>query len=66
MSNGLLHDRHNVPALLVGRAGGRVEGNRHLQAAKDEPTANLLLGIADVMGAELETIGTATGRLSLT
>lgn len=65
MSNGLLHDRHNVPALLVGRAGGRIEGNRHIQAVKDEPSANLLLGIADVMGAEVETIGTATGRLSL-
>jgi hypothetical protein len=65
MSNGLVHDRHNVPALLVGLAGGRLAGNRHIQAGKDEPTANLLLGIADVMGAELESIGAATGRLAL-
>src|SRR5690606_40266538 len=65
MSNGLVHDRHNVPALLVGRAGGRLQGNRHIQAAEDEPTANLLLGMADVMGAEVETIGAATGRLVL-
>lgn len=63
MSNGLEHDRHNVPALLVGRAGGRLEGNRHIQATKDEPTSNLLLGIADMMGAELDTIGIATNRL---
>ncbi len=63
MSNGLLHDRHNVPALLVGRAGGRLEGNRHIKANEDEPTSNLLLGIADVMGAELDTIGIATNRL---
>jgi hypothetical protein len=65
MSNGLVHDRHNVPALLVGRAGGRLAGNRHIQAAEDEPTSNLLLGIADVMGAELDTIGIASGRLTL-
>lgn len=65
MSNGLLHDRHNVPALLVGSAGGRIEGNRHLQAGEDEPTSNLLLGIADVMGAEIETIGIATNRFVL-
>jgi hypothetical protein len=65
MSNGLVHDRHNVPALLVGRAGGRLVGNRHIQAAEDEPTSNLLLGIADVMGAELDTIGIANGRLTL-
>ena len=65
MSNGLLHDRHNVPALLVGGANGRIEGNRHIQATKDEPTSNLLLGIADVMGAEVETIGIATNRLTV-
>lgn len=65
MSNGLLHDRHNVPALLVGRAGGRVEGNRHIKTETDLPTSNLLLGISDVMGCELDTIGIATGRLLL-
>ncbi|MEI7950731.1 MAG: DUF1552 domain-containing protein [Gammaproteobacteria bacterium] len=63
MSNGLLHDRHNVPALLVGRAGGRLQGNRHLKAKEDEPTSNLLLGMADLMGAEVKTIGIATGRM---
>lgn len=65
MSNGLLHDRHNVPAVLVGGAGGRHQGNRHLQAREDEPTSNLLLGIADLMGAEVEHIGIADGRFSV-
>jgi hypothetical protein len=65
MSNGLLHDRHNVPALLVGKANGRLQGNRHLQAKEGEPTSNLLLGIADLMGAEVETIGIADGRFVL-
>ena len=65
MSNGLEHDRHNVPALLVGRAGGRLEGNRHIKANEDEPTSNLLLGIADMMGAELDTSGIATNRLAI-
>jgi hypothetical protein len=65
MSNGLLHDRHNVPAALIGSANGRLQGNRHIQAAVDEPTSNLLLGMADLLGAEVETIGIATGRLSI-
>src|SRR5687768_1310341 len=65
MSNGLLHDRHNVPAALIGRANGRLAGNRHIEATVDEPTSNLLLGMADVMGAEVETIGIATGRLKV-
>jgi hypothetical protein len=65
MSNGLEHDRHNVPALLVGRAGGRLEGNRHIKAPTDEPTSNLLLGMADIMGAEIDSIGISTNRFVL-
>jgi hypothetical protein len=65
MSNGLLHDRHNVPAVMLGRANGRLEGNRHIAAAKDEPTSNLLLAMADKLGAEVESIGVSTGRLAI-
>jgi hypothetical protein len=65
MSNGLLHDRHNVPAALIGGANGRLAGNRHIEATVDQPTSDLLLGIADLLGAEVETIGIATGRLNL-
>jgi hypothetical protein len=65
MSNGLLHDRHNVPAALVGGAGGRIQGNRHIEAKKDEPTSNLLLAMADKLGAELTSIGASTGRLEI-
>ncbi len=65
MSNGLLHDRHNVPAILVGKAGGRLEGNRHIAVEKDTPTSNLLLAMADKLGAEVDTIGIATGRMSI-
>lgn len=65
MSNGLLHDRYNVPAALLGRANGRIEGNRHLVFDNDEPTSNLLLAMADKLGAEVDTIGVATGRLSI-
>jgi hypothetical protein len=65
MSNGLLHDRHNVPAALIGRAGGRLAGNRHIVAEKDLPTANMLLALADKFGAEVETLGVSTGRLEI-
>src|SRR5690606_24567571 len=63
MSNGLEHDRHNVPAVLLGRANGRLEGNRHIAAKKDEPTANLLVALSDKFGCEVDSIGHSTGRL---
>jgi hypothetical protein len=65
MSNGLLHDRYNVPAALIGGVNGRMEGNRHLIYENDEPTSNLLLAMADRLGAEVDTIGIATGRLEI-
>ena len=65
MSNGVVHDRHNVPAVLLGHAGGRLEGNRHIVAKEDEPTSNLLLAMADKFGVEIDSMGESTGRLEI-
>jgi hypothetical protein len=65
MSNGNAHDRQNVPAVLVGGANGRMEGNRHIVAPKDTPTANLLLGMAHVAGVEVDKMGPSTGKIEL-
>jgi hypothetical protein len=65
MSNGNAHDRNSPPALLVGGANGRLQGNRHVVAKPKEPTANLLLAVADLAGAPIEAIGASTGRLAI-
>jgi hypothetical protein len=65
MGNGNAHDRNNPPVLLMGGANGRLKGNRHIAVEKKEPTANLLLALADLAGAEVEKIGLSTGKLSL-
>jgi hypothetical protein len=65
MGNGNAHDRNNPPVLLLGGANGRLKGNRHIAVEKKEPTANLLLSVAEMAGAEVEQIGHSTGRLSL-
>ena len=64
MSNGNVHDRNSPPAVLVGGANGRMKGNRHI-VAKDAPTSNLLLAMAQVGGAEIQTLGASTGRIDL-
>jgi hypothetical protein len=64
MSNGNLHDRSNPPALLLGGAYGKLKGGRHI-VAKKEPTANLLLTIANLYGAEIDKFGASTGRLDI-
>ncbi len=65
MGNGNAHDRNNPPVALLGGANGKLKGNRHVAVEKREPTANLLLALADMANAEVTQIGTSTGRLSL-
>jgi hypothetical protein len=65
MSNGNEHDRANPPAVIVGGAHGRLKGNRHVVAKDKEPTANLLMAMAHIAGANVESVGPSTGRLDL-
>ena len=65
MGNGNAHDRNNPPVLLVGGANGRLRGDRHIKVENKEPTANLLLAVADLANADVEKIGHSTGVLSL-
>jgi hypothetical protein len=64
MSNGNAHDRSTPPALLLGGAYGKLKGDRHI-VAKKEPTANLLLAIAQLYGAQIDKFGASTGRLDV-
>jgi hypothetical protein len=65
MGNGNAHDRNNPPVLLMGGANGKLKGNRHIAVDKKEPTSNLLLGMAELAGAEVEKIGVSNGRFTL-
>jgi hypothetical protein len=66
MSESDTHSRLNLPIALVGRDGGTLKGNRHVQAKPETPLANLMLSLADRFGVEAEKFGTlSTGRLEL-
>jgi hypothetical protein len=65
MGNGNQHDRSNPPALVAGGAHGRLKGNRHVKAKDGEHTANLLVALGQVAGADVSSIGPSTGRLDL-
>ncbi len=44
------HGRTNYPALLAGRAGGKLTTGRHLAFQKDTPVANLYVELLDLLG----------------
>jgi hypothetical protein len=65
MSESDQHSRLDVPTLLVGGAGGTLKGDRHLQAAKETPLANLMLTLANRFDCEIDKFGISTGALSI-
>ena len=59
------HLHYDVPHILVGGAGGRLKGGRHLAlSTKTVTTGNLLLSIIDLYGIHQQSLGDSTGPLS--
>ena len=64
MGNSNQHLHYDVPHILVGGAGGKLKGDRHLAfASRTVPTGNLLLSILDKFDVRADKFGDSTGRL---
>jgi hypothetical protein len=64
MGNSNQHLHYDVPHVLVGGAGGRLKGDRHLAfASRTVPTGNLLLSILDLFDIRADHFGDSTGRI---
>ena len=72
MSDGNVHNHLNLPVLLAGNAGGRLQGGHHIQAgqlAKERaipaipkfdkmvPFANLMVSVLQLYGIDAESYG---------
>jgi hypothetical protein len=64
IGNGNLHEHTNLPCLVAGGGGGRLQGGRHLAYPDDTPMANLLLSVLDKAGVRSEELGDSTGLLN--
>jgi hypothetical protein len=65
MSDGNSHNHDPLPILLAGRAGGTLQGNRHLRQAQLTPMSNLLLSVLDKLGCHEERFGDSIGRIAI-
>ena len=65
MSESDTHSRVNLPTLLIGGANGRLKGNRHIQAAKETPIANLMVSLANKFDCNVEKFGLSTGSVEI-
>jgi len=59
------HDHTDLPVIVAGRAGGRIQTGRYLQLSSGQPMTNLYLSMLDLQGIKADRIGDSTGRLKL-
>ncbi|HWA26189.1 MAG TPA: DUF1552 domain-containing protein [Lacunisphaera sp.] len=65
-ADGNRHTHENLPVILAGGGGGRLNGGRYVQHGS-KPLSNLFLDLADSAGVTgLERFGDSTGRLGNT
>ena len=64
MRDGNKHDPHNLPVVMAGRAGGRIDSGQHLVLEKDAPLSNLWLTMLDAFGTPAERFADSTGKLT--
>ena len=63
LRDGNRHSPHNLPLVLGGRAGGRINTGQHLVYDKDTPLSNFYCSILDAFGAPVESFADSTGTL---
>jgi hypothetical protein len=63
IEDGDSHSHDNMPVLVAGNAGGRVQGGRHLRFTNAPSVANLFVSMTDALGAPQPSFGDSTGAL---
>jgi hypothetical protein len=65
INNSNEHTHDNLPTLVVGGAGGKVKGGRHLRSPLGTPMTNLYVSMLNIMGIPVEKFGDCNGKLDL-
>jgi len=63
LSDGDRHSPRNLPLVLGGNAGGRIDAGQHLVYAEDSQMANLYVSMLDAFGTPVERFADSTGPL---
>lgn len=63
LSDGNLHRHDDLPVILAGRAGGRLDAGRHVRLPGEAPMTNLYLTMLELAGAPQPSFGDSTGPL---
>ena len=65
LSDGNRHSHVDLPLILAGRAGGRLNAGRLIELSESRPMSDLFVTMLDIMGTPVERFGDSTGRLDV-
>lgn len=65
MSDGNRHDPNNLPIVVAGRAGGKIQSGRHIASPKGTPLCNLYVSMLDAMGTPVDAFGDSTEAMDI-
>jgi hypothetical protein len=65
MSDGNSHNHDPLPIVLAGRAGGRLEGNRHIVNPERTNMSNLLVSMLDKLDVPQDSFGDSNSHLTI-
>ena len=63
ISDGNRHNHGDLPIVLAGGAGGKIETGRYIVPSEERPMGNLFVSMLDAMGTPVESIGDSEGHL---
>ena len=63
LSDGNRHQHNDLPIILAGSGGGKIETGRYVTLDSEVPMGNLFLSMLDVLGTPVDSIGDSSGRL---
>ncbi|MEZ6063015.1 MAG: DUF1552 domain-containing protein [Planctomycetaceae bacterium] len=63
LRDGNSHNPHNLPILVGGRGGGRLQSGQHLSYGRDTPLANLYVAMLQAFGCDTDQFADSTGPL---
>lgn len=63
ISDGNRHNHDDLPILLAGSAGGRLQPGRHIRYPANTPMNNLFMSMLDRVGVRVDKLGDANGKL---
>jgi len=64
IKHGDYHSLTDLPLVVTGGGGGRVNLGRHVRYPQAQPYANLLMTLTNIMGADTPRVGDSTGQLA--